>query len=116
MPNDQTSHFYRRQERRNDLPHLPERKMPGAHGSLALSANAERAGAESQGTLVGARGKTNAVPYPRRHPQETSRESLSARLGDGGPRLFPAFGPRQPPSCLQALRLGREEKQDLMGR
>lgn len=44
-------------------------------------------------------------------PDALSRPDLEM----GRARLLPAFGPRQPPPSLQALRLGREEKQNLMG-
>src|SRR5438128_6433247 len=115
MPNDQTCNSRGRQERWIDLPHLPERPMPGAHGSLALSAHPARADAAREGTLGRTRRKTNTGPYPRRDSQEIAGDSLAARLGDGGPRLLPPFGSRQPPPCLQAVRLGREEEQNLMG-
>jgi hypothetical protein len=35
-------------------------------------------------------------------------------IGDGSPRLFPALGPRQSPPSVQALRMGREEEQNLV--
>lgn len=38
------------------------------------------------------------------------RGSPSARLGDGSPRLFPAFGPLQSPASCQALRIRRKEE------
>src|SRR5436305_743411 len=106
MPNHETSRSRGWQERWNNLPHLPEREMPGAHGCLSLPANAAGADAACEGTLGRARRKTNTRAYPRRDSQEIARDSLAARLGDGGPRLLPAFGARQSSPSFQALCLG----------
>jgi len=71
---------------------------------------------KNQGSTCRARREAVASTHPRSHPQEAARCSQSARLGDGRPRLLPTVGPRQPPPCLQAVRLGRVEEQNLMGR
>src|SRR6266446_875548 len=62
------------------------------------------------------RRETVACTRPRSHPQEAAGRSLPARLEDGSTRLLPTFGPRQPPPFVQAVRMGREEEQNLVGR
>src|SRR5436190_23148049 len=110
MPNHETSRSRGWQERWNNLPHLPEREMPGAHGCLPLPANAAGADAACEGTLGRACREAVASPRPRSHPQETAGRALAARLGDGGVRLLPTLRTRQPPPTLQALRVGGEEE------
>src|SRR5260370_17102109 len=80
-----------------------------------LPADAAGASPTQEGGTCRARREAVASARARSHPQEAAGCSVPARLGDGSPRLLPAFGPRQSPPSIQALRLGREEEQDLLG-
>src|SRR5258708_34827965 len=80
-----------------------------------LPADTTGASPTQEGSAYRARREAVASPRPRSHPQEATGRTLPARLGNGRPRLLPAFGPRQSPPSFQALLMGGEEEQTLRG-